>query len=80
MFTGIATSTPLLLFGHATRKVSLTTLGILQFLSPTLQWLVAWRIYHEPMTPERTISFALIWLAIALYGLSSWKRSTAVSV
>jgi chloramphenicol-sensitive protein RarD len=70
---------PLLLFGPATRNISLTTLGILQFLSPTLQWLVGWRIYHESMTPERTISFALIWLAIALYGFSSWKKSTAIS-
>jgi chloramphenicol-sensitive protein RarD len=79
ILTGVATSMPLLLFGHATRKISLTTLGILQFLSPTLQWLVGWRIYHESMTPERTISFALIWLAIALYGFSSWKKSTAIS-
>jgi chloramphenicol-sensitive protein RarD len=68
--TGFATATPLLLFGYATRKISLTTLGMLQFLGPTLQFFIGWKIYHEPMTVERSISLALIWLAIALYGYS----------
>lgn len=73
MFTGVATATPLLLFGHATRSISLTTLGILQFLGPTLQFLIGWKIYHEPLSAERTISFALIWLAIALYAFAAHR-------
>lgn len=68
--TGFATATPLLLFGYATRTISLTTLGMLQFLGPTLQFFIGWKVYHEPMTLERSVSFALIWIAIALYGYS----------
>ena len=75
MSTGIATAAPLLLFGHAARTISLTTLGVLQFLGPTLQFLIGWLMYRETMSLERTISFFLIWLAIALYGFSIRQRT-----
>ena len=65
--TGIATATPLLCFGHAARTISLTTLGILQFIGPTLQFLIGWRLYGEEMNPMRMTSFALIWAAVAIY-------------
>jgi chloramphenicol-sensitive protein RarD len=68
--TGFATAIPLLLFGYAARTISLTTLGILQFLGPTLQFLIGWMMYREEMTIERTISFLLIWCAIGLYAYS----------
>lgn len=77
MLTGIATATPLFLFGLATRTISLTTLGILQFLGPTLQFIIGWKVYHEPMTLERSISFALIWLAIALYAFACYQKASA---
>lgn len=67
MTTGLATTLPLLFFGHAARTIRLTTLGILQFLGPTLQFLIGWAIYHEPMTRGRLLSFALIWSAVAIY-------------
>ncbi len=70
MSTGIATAAPLLCFGHAARNISLTTLGILQFLGPTLQFLIGWLVYRESMSWERSCSFLLIWIAIALYGYS----------
>jgi chloramphenicol-sensitive protein RarD len=65
--TGIVTATPLLLFGFAARNISLTTLGVLQFLGPSLQFLIGWKIYHEPLSKIKVCSFALIWIAIALY-------------
>ena len=65
--TGLATATPLLCFGHAARTISLTTLGILQFIGPTLQFLIGWGFYGEEMNPLRFLSFALIWIAVALY-------------
>lgn len=65
--TGIATAAPLLCFGHAARNISLTTLGILQFLGPTIQFLIGWLIYQEPMGALRLVSFGLIWLAVAVY-------------
>jgi chloramphenicol-sensitive protein RarD len=75
--TGIATATPLLLFGHAARNISLTTLGILQFIGPTLQFLLGWLHYDEPMPRDRTLAFVLIWTAIALYMLSLRKKQKA---
>lgn len=74
--TGIATATPLLLFGYAARNISLTTLGVLQFLGPTLQFLIGWKVFHEPLSRERVISFAFIWTAIALYAWSCRTRNS----
>ena len=72
--SGSATTLPLVYFGHAARSISLTTLGILQFLGPTLQFLIGWLMYSEPMTPMRMASFALIWLAVALYAADARSR------
>jgi chloramphenicol-sensitive protein RarD len=65
--TGLATALPLLFFGHAARNIRLTTLGVLQFLGPTIQFLIGWQLYGEPMTGARLLSFGLIWLAVAIY-------------
>jgi len=72
--TGLATALPLLLFGHATRTLRLTTLGILQFIGPTLQFFIGWKLYGEPMTGTRLLSFALIWLAITVYAIDANSR------
>ena len=61
--TGLATALPLLLFGYAARTIRLTTLGILQFLGPTIQFFIGWKLYGEPMTGARLLSFGLIWPA-----------------
>ncbi|MCW1921491.1 EamA family transporter RarD [Luteolibacter arcticus] len=74
--TGLATATPLLCFGHATRTISLTTLGILQFIGPTLQFLIGWRLYGEPMNALRLVSFGLIWTAVAIYAADAMTRSS----
>jgi chloramphenicol-sensitive protein RarD len=73
--TGLATATPLLLFGYAARNIPLTTLGILQFLGPSIQFIIGWKIYHEPISPTKFLSFALIWFAILLYVYSSSRSS-----
>lgn len=72
--TGLATAAPLLCFGYAARKISLTTLGILQFIGPTLQFIIGWKLYGESMTPLRLASFALIWFAIAIYAFDATRR------
>lgn len=64
---GLATTLPLLFFGHAARSIRLSTLGIIQFLGPTLQFLIGWLGYGEPMGGVRLASFALIWTAVAIY-------------
>ena len=76
--SGLATVLPLLCFGHAARRLRLTTLGILQFIGPTLQFLIGWRYYGEPMTAGHLASFALIWLAVAIYATAALRAGTPV--
>ncbi|MET9626617.1 EamA family transporter RarD [Lentzea sp. NPDC006480] len=65
--TGIITAIPLVLFGAGARLIPLTTMGMLQYLAPVLQF--AWGVFvvHEPMPPSRWIGFALVWLALAIF-------------
>ena len=67
LLAGIATTTPLLLFTAAARRLPYSTLGMLQFLAPTLQFLLAVLVYGEPFTPSHAIAFAAIWTALAFY-------------
>lgn len=76
--SGIATTLPLIFFGHAARNISLTTLGILQFLGPTLQFLIGWRFYGEPVTTGRLVTFALIWTAVGIYAIDARLRERRV--
>ena len=62
-FTGI----PLLMFGYAARRVTLATIGILQYVSPSISFLLAVTILGESLKPSDMISFPLIWLALAIY-------------
>jgi len=65
--TGLVTAIPLLLFGGAATRLSLTTLGILQYLGPALQFVFGLTIFHEPMSGAAWIGFVLVWLALAIF-------------
>ena len=65
--SGLVTAVPLLLFGGAASRVPLTTLGILQYLAPTLQFLLGVLLFDEPMPPAKLAGFALVWLALVLF-------------
>ena len=67
LLSGVITTAPLLLFTEAARRLPYSTVGMLQFLAPTLQLLVAVFLYGEPFTRSHAIAFAAIWTAIALY-------------
>ena len=78
---GPATTVPLLLFAVAARRLSMTTLGLLQYLSPTIQFLLGIWLFHEPFSGARLAGFVLIWVALALYTLDGWlKRSPPIVV
>jgi chloramphenicol-sensitive protein RarD len=74
MLSGPLTATPLILFSYASKRVRMATLGLVQYLNPTLQFLVAVLIFAEPFTRWHAIAFPLIWLALALY---SWDGLAA---
>ncbi len=61
---GVVTATPLLLFANAANRVPLTTLGLLQYLAPTLQLLCGVLVLGEALPPERLAGFVLVWLAL----------------
>jgi chloramphenicol-sensitive protein RarD len=67
VFSGVISTTPLLLFTAAARRLPYSTLGMLQFLAPTLQFLIAVLVYGEPFTLAHAIAFVAIWTALALY-------------
>jgi chloramphenicol-sensitive protein RarD len=65
--SGVVTAVPLLCFGAALRRLTLSTMGFLQYIGPTLQFLVALFLFHEPLDRGKLGSFALCWLAIVVY-------------
>ena len=75
ILTGIVTSTPLLLFATAARKLPMHTLGLLQYLAPMIQFVVGWLVYQEPLSTVRLISFVVIWIALILYGCELWRQA-----
>lgn len=66
-FSGLLTTIPLLLFTEAARRLRYSTLGMLQFIAPTMQFLVAVLMYDEPFTRAHAVAFGAIWIALALY-------------
>lgn len=73
---GLVTALPLLLFGTATKHISLSTIGMLQYLTPTMQMLWAVFVVNEHIAPLRWVGFIIIWGAVALYLLDIVLHST----
>lgn len=74
---GVLTAVPLLLFAIAARRMDLSTLGFVQFLSPTLVFILGLTVFGEPLRPVQLASFALIWSAIALFSWDLLRRRSA---
>jgi chloramphenicol-sensitive protein RarD len=64
---GICTAVPLMLFGAAAIRIPLTTLGLIQYLAPTLQFIIGVLVYTEPMPASRLAGFGLVWIALAVF-------------
>ncbi|MGP4031710.1 EamA family transporter RarD [Pseudarthrobacter sp. 1C304] len=62
--SGIITAVPLLFFGASARRLPMTTIGLLQYFAPVLQFIVALAVFQEPMTTDRWIGFGVVWLAL----------------
>ncbi len=65
--TGVVTAVPLICFGAAATRVPLTTIGLLQYLAPTLQFALGVLLFHEAMPPMRWVGFTLVWVALVLF-------------
>ena len=76
LFAGPLTAVPLLLFAAGARRITLATLGTLQYVSPTIQFLLGVTFFGESLDPVRLVGFALIWTALAVYSADGflWLR------
>lgn len=73
--TGIATVVPLMMFAFAAHRVPLTIIGPLQYLVPSMNFLIGWAMYHEPMPTDRLIGFALVWVGLIVFTVDSAFRA-----
>ncbi len=72
--SGVVTGGPLMLFSYATKRVRMATVGLVQYLNPTLQFAVAALVFAEPVTLWHMIAFPLIWVALTVYSLESLRQ------
>lgn len=71
LLAGAVTAVPLLLFASGARRVPLTVIGLLQFVAPIIQFGIGVWVLHEPMTLERWVGFALVWVALVILSVDS---------
>jgi chloramphenicol-sensitive protein RarD len=64
---GVVTTVPLLMFASAAKEIPLTMIGILQYLAPTIQFLIGVFVYKESFDTSRLIGFSIVWLALIIF-------------
>jgi chloramphenicol-sensitive protein RarD len=79
LLTGPATAVPLLLFAFAVQRLKLTTIGMLQYIAPSIAFVLAIAVFGEHLSPIRLLSFALIWLSLIVYTTDSVIRRRAAA-
>lgn len=77
MMAGVVTATPLLLFGMAAKRIQLSTIGMLQYITPTMQMLWAVFVMRETIEPIRWLAFVIIWVAVILYFIDLFRFRSA---
>lgn len=75
MASGVLTALPLLLFAGAARRVPLSTIGLLQYITPVMQLVVGVLVFGEPMPPLRLVGFALVWVALAVFSVDGLRAA-----
>jgi chloramphenicol-sensitive protein RarD len=72
--TGLITVIPLLCFGGAATRIPLSTLGLMQYLTPSVQFLLGIVVFHEPMPVMRLVGFCLIWVSLAIFTFETLRH------
>ena len=78
MFGGVATAVPLMIFANGAKGLRLSTIGVLQYIAPTMIFLVAVFVFGEPFGPARMVAFPMIWAALILYTASLLSQARRV--
>ncbi len=79
IFSGVVTAVPLLLFAIAARRMDYSTLGFIQYLSPTIVFFLGLFVFHQPLAPAKLASFVLIWVAVGVFVWDLWAKRRAAS-
>lgn len=69
---GLVTTVPLLMFASAAKMIPLSMIGILQYIAPTIQFLIGVLVYHEAFTSNRMIGFMIVWFGLVIFGVEGW--------
>lgn len=80
MLAGPVTTIPFLFFGAAAKRLRLSTMGILQYLTPSLQFLLAVAVFKEQFSTPQLISFACVWTAVAIYTADSYRAARQLAI
>jgi chloramphenicol-sensitive protein RarD len=81
--TGVVTAIPLLMFASGARRVPLSTMGLLQYITPTLQFILGVYVFGEPFSQARLVGFSMIWLALIVFSVESfiyWRKVSGLTV
>ena len=79
-FYGLATTVPLMLFGAAAVRIPLTTIGLMQYLAPIIQFAIGVGIRHEDMPASRWAGFTLVWIAVMVFTWDSLRARRLMPV
>jgi chloramphenicol-sensitive protein RarD len=77
--SGVVTAVPLFLFAYGARRIPYSTMGIIQFVGPSLQLVCGLVVFEEPFPAARAIGFVLIWIGLIIYAGSAWWRARALA-
>jgi chloramphenicol-sensitive protein RarD len=77
ILSGPLTAVPLALFSYAAKRASMATIGLVQYVNPSLQFFCAVLLFGEPMTVWHAIAFPIIWIALALYSWAGFRGGAA---
>lgn len=76
---GVATTAPLIMFATAAQRIPLSMIGFLQYIAPTIQFLLGVFLYNEPFTRTQAIGFGAVWVAVVLFLLERWRAVPRIS-
>ena len=75
LLSGVVTAVPLVLFAYGARRIPLSTMGVIQFIGPSLQLVCGLVVFGEPFPTARAMGFVLIWIGLLLYAFNGWRKS-----
>ena len=75
VLSGAITAIPLILFAAGARRIPLSTVGFIHYITPTLHFFIGLIAYHEPMSPSRLVGFIIIWVALIVYSIDGFRKN-----